>query len=172
MAVLGGTGFVGSAVCAALTADHEVVLLTSPRLETSARSTGELLHAAAIESTADLEAKLQGIDTVVNAAGDPDASSLEADRLFGANALMPGVVLLAAGRAGVERLVHVSSAVVQNDKATLDDSDDMRPFSPYSASKVAGRRSYGCRQPRFTLFAIVRRRCMPRTVASPGWWRG
>jgi len=75
---------------------------------------------------------------LINSAGIPAASSLNRDALFGANALLPRLLLEAAALAGVHRLVHVSSAVVQNDKAVLDDSEVMRPFSPYSASKVAG----------------------------------
>src|SRR5690606_19263259 len=63
-------------------------------------------------------------------------SSLDEDALYGANALLPALLLVAAERAGVRRFVHISSAVVQNDKPVLDSTEDLRPFSPYSASKV------------------------------------
>ena len=78
------------------------------------------------------------MDVLINAAGNPDASSQDEDGLYGANALLPALLLRAARAAGVRRFVHVSSAVVQNDKAVLDASEDLRPFSPYSASKVMG----------------------------------
>lgn len=137
--MFGGSGFVGSAVVCAL-GDVDVATLRTPRLSTSARSLKELVDIARSSGdlVADLAHSLDGVDVVVNAAGDPDASSLDEDSLFGANALVPGVLLLAARRAGVRRFVHVSSAVVQNDKKVLDASEDLRPFSPYSSSKVAG----------------------------------
>ena len=140
VALLGATGFVGSAVADAMAGNElEVVGITSPRLRTDARRAGDLIATAARhDAVQSLAQALHGCQVVVNAAGDPDASSLDADRLFGANALIPRVVLEASARAGVERFVHISSAVVQNDKAVLDESEDLRPFSPYSASKVAG----------------------------------
>ena len=101
---------------------------------------------------------------MINAAGDPDASSWEADRLFGANALLPLVIHEAARAAGVARFVHISSAVVQNDREVLDESETMDAFSAYSASKVAGERviagSAG------TIPAVVRYR--PPSVHAPG----
>ena len=48
------------------------------------------------------------------------------------------IAAVAAATAGVSRFVHVSSAVVQHDKPVLDESEDLRPFSPYSSAKVAG----------------------------------
>ena len=138
VAVLGSSGFVGSAVVAALQG-HDVVPVPTPRMRTSARATEELVAgAAAHPELGQLVGALSGCDAVVNAAGNPDASSLDTDALFGANALLPRLVLEAAGRAGVTRFVHVSSAVVQNDRPVLDESEDVRAFSPYSASKVAG----------------------------------
>jgi len=140
VAVIGATGFVGSAVVGALEErGHVVRTVASPRLRTSLTSPEGLLAAA--QSPPELEMlarELEGVDAVVNAAGCPDASSLDEEMLLGANALLPAVVALAAVRASVPRLVHVSSAVVQNDIRVLDESEDLRPFSPYSTSKVAG----------------------------------
>jgi len=137
IAVLGASGFVGTAVSAALT-EHEVVRIQAPRLVTSERDPGRLIEEGrAVEGVHALAEALAGVAAVVNCAGDPDASSLAEDGLFGANALLPCVVREAASLARVPRLVHISSAVVQNDKETLDDSEDLRPFSPYSASKCA-----------------------------------
>ncbi|NYG59803.1 nucleoside-diphosphate-sugar epimerase [Nocardioides daedukensis] len=104
-----------------------------------ARTAAEVLDEAdCIGDVDDLAAQLSGADVVINAAGNPDASSLDEDVLFGANALLPAILLKASNAAGVGRFVHISSAVVQNDKDTLDSTEDMRPFSPYSASKVTG----------------------------------
>ncbi|MBB6628487.1 NAD(P)-dependent oxidoreductase [Nocardioides sp. KIGAM211] len=138
--LVGATGFVGSAVAEALAATGEVVPVPSPRLTSTARTVDDVLRAAAEQGDvhADLVRRFAGADAVVNAAGNPDASSLDLDVLYGANALLPAVLLAAAAEAGAPRFVHVSSAVVQNDHPVLDDSEDVHGFSPYSGSKVLG----------------------------------
>jgi nucleoside-diphosphate-sugar epimerase len=136
--VLGASGFVGRAVVEALDG-HEVLAVRTPRLTTSARTSAALIAQATEHAdVAELAAAFAGCDAVINAAGNPDASSLDRQGLYAANALVPRIALAAAAVAGVPRFVHVSSAVVQNDKPILDESEDLRPFSPYSASKVAG----------------------------------
>ena len=141
--LVGSTGFVGSAVAAALAQTSEVVPVSAPRLTSGARTVDEVRQAAAAQHAvrADLSRQFAGADVVVNAAGDPDASSRDHDVLFGANALLPAVLMAAATDAGVARFVHVSSAVVQNDRPLLDASEGMDAFSPYSASKVVGERA-------------------------------
>jgi nucleoside-diphosphate-sugar epimerase len=96
---------------------------------------------------ADLVARLDGMDAVVNAAGDPDASSLDSRRLLAANALVPGLLCSVSRRADVPRFVHVSSAVVQNDADVLDDAPAGPGFSPYSRSKCQGERVVGALAP-------------------------
>src|SRR4051812_33976960 len=96
IAVLGGSGFVGSAVLRAI----EGTAVPAPRLSTDAREVDALLLEAAAHTL-----DLTGYDVVVNAAGDPDASSTDLDRLVGANALLPVVALRAAEKAGVRRFV-------------------------------------------------------------------
>lgn len=140
-AVLGAGGFVGTATTQALKAGgHEVVVVPAPRVATLDTDASALRAQAAqlVDRTPDLVESLRGCHVVINAAGDPDASSVDRATLFGANALVPAVVLEAARRAGVARMVHVSSAVVQADLATLDDAIAGAGFSPYSESKVAG----------------------------------
>ncbi|WP_162598607.1 NAD-dependent epimerase/dehydratase family protein [Nocardioides gilvus] len=137
--LFGASGFVGSAVANALASTAEVVAVPAPRLTSTARTAGEIRAEGSRSPEHDrLVQLLTGVTTVVNAAGDPDASSLDENGLFGANALLPAVLLAAARDAGVGRFVQISSAVVQNDKPVLDSSEDLRPFSPYSASKVVG----------------------------------
>jgi hypothetical protein len=163
VALVGATGFVGAAVAQALV-DHEVIGVGAPRLVTAARTPAALARAAATApSLGALERAFCGCDVVVNSAGMPNASSLDEDALFGANALLPRVVLEAAVRAGVRRVVHVSSAVVQNDRLVLDESEAMQAFSPYSASKIAGERVLSFEPP--TGVEIVRYR--PPSVHAP-----
>lgn len=134
----GASGFVGSAVAAALAEGHEVVPIAVPRLRSGARTVDGVKRAVRAESEAlsDLVEQLDRVHVLINAAGDPDASSVDEDALYGANAVLPALLAAAAAEAGVPRMVHVSSAVVQNDRPTLDSSEEMVPFSPYSGSKV------------------------------------
>lgn len=138
--LVGASGFVGSAVRDCLEqAGHSVVPIVAPRLTTSLRGVDQLIEfARSTGDTKKIADRLEGLDAVINAAGNPDASSTRADALFGANALLPRIVAEAAATMSVPRMVHVSSAVVQNDRPVLDESEELFPFSPYSASKVAG----------------------------------
>lgn len=165
--LLGGTGFVGSAVAGALRAKQfDPLVVPTPRLTTSARSAAELVGEALRrhDVVAQLADQFRGCSVVINAAGNPDASSLDADTLFGANALLPLLILTAAHEAEVPRFVHISSAVVQNDRPVLDESESMDPFSTYSASKIAGERAVADASGGPT--AVVRYR--PPSVHAPG----
>lgn len=138
--ILGASGFIGAAVAESLRTDVEVVAFTAPRLTpmpVDARGPAPVVNADHVHKWAQLLAEL---DVVINAAGDPDASSMSEDALLAANAVMPLMVYRACQRATVRRFIHVSSAVVQGDRPTLDASRDWRPFSPYSRAKVAGER--------------------------------
>lgn len=142
-AVLGSTGFIGSAVCAGLRpAGITVRAVSAPRLESAAQdAAGVLAEAAALAQVrADLAAAFAGADVVVNAAGlatpgDPDSPALR-----GANSLLPLVIAQAADDAGVRRFVHLSSAAVQGHRPFLDESSHLEPFSAYSRSKALGER--------------------------------
>src|SRR6266508_2810270 len=149
--LFGASGFVGGAVRAALSADHDVIGVVAPRLSTQARDCGALLaEVPDLELPAGTATALAGADVVINAAGDPDASSLDEGRLSGANALLPALVLEHARRAGARRLEHVSSAGVQNDKPLLEHSEEMER-----------RTSTWC--------AIARPPCTQPGVESRGW---
>jgi nucleoside-diphosphate-sugar epimerase len=146
VAVFGSTGFVGRAVVAALAGrGFDVVAVRTPRLDTGADDARAL--AAEAERLAplheDLTGRLAGVRAVVNAAGDPDASSLAASGLVAANALVPGLLCATSRRAGVNRFVHLSSAVVQGDADVLDTAPAAPGFSPYSRSKALGEQVLG-----------------------------
>lgn len=144
-AVLGGSGFIGSGIVQRLhESDADVRVIVAPRLSLDpSAADGRVVAALAgsLRETDDLAAELSDVDVVVNAAGlaTPDAQATA--ELYGANALLPAVVAIAGCRAGVGRMLHVSSAAVQGDRAILDSSVDVRPFSPYSHSKALGERS-------------------------------
>ncbi|ALU40481.1 epimerase [Kocuria flava] len=140
-AVLGATGFVGSATVARLQADGQrVVPVAAPRLASGAHTVHHLLQQAGrLESVLDyLAESFAGADVVLNAAGLAAPDQRHEESLIGANALLPVLVALAARRTSVRRVLHVSSAAVQGDVDVLDETPTVRPFSPYSFSKALG----------------------------------
>jgi dTDP-4-dehydrorhamnose reductase len=142
--VVGASGFVGSAVHAALRErGADVVPMRAPRLTADPdASAADLAAAAAGHPAVDTLAEaLAGADVVVNAAGAATPDAAASPELTGADALLPAVLAVACARAGVGRFVHLSSAAVQGRRAVLDESPDVAPFSPYSAAKAAGERA-------------------------------
>ncbi|MBM7231132.1 NAD(P)-dependent oxidoreductase [Dietzia cinnamea] len=138
IAVVGATGFVGSAVVDALAArGARVRAVKAPRIERFPdRATDESRDRAIVQR---LQAEFIGCSAVVNAAGVSDSGSTNLEILWGANAALPALVAAAAQSAGA-RAVHISSAAVQGRKAILDDSDMFDGFSLYARSKIAGER--------------------------------
>lgn len=136
VAVVGASGFVGSSVVRALESNGvRTVPLAAPRLPDvqpdQVAAVVEARHSD-VDRVAEL---LNGCVAVVNAAGDPDASSRDLPALVAANAALPLLLARAAEQAGVGRFVHVSSAVVQGRRAVLDETTHTEPFSAYSRSK-------------------------------------
>lgn len=145
-AVLGASGFVGSALVAHLRSlGCEVAKVSAPRLSLDPSSNdGHVvaLLASTQSQTEVLSSALQGVDVVVNAAGLATPDAPPSDALYGGNALLPAVVVTAAARAGVGRAIHVSSAAVQGRREVLDTTAQVSPFSPYSRSKALGEAAF------------------------------
>ena len=139
-AVLGGTGFVGKSIVQALQQQGwEIRIVHAPRIDFSGAipDTG-LPSDAYVSETLRLSEQVKGVEVVVNAAGDPNASSLDLDSMMGPNAVLPLIVKRAAEIVVVKRFIHISSSVVQGDREVLDSSQNLRPFSPYSKAKAYG----------------------------------
>lgn len=138
VALVGASGFVGTAVHQALKArGARVICVPAPRLACSTGPQAPPLDKSAI---AHLKTVFAASDAVVNAAGMADADRGGSRALFGANGLLPGVIGAAALAAGVQRFVHISSAAVQGDRELLDASPSVHPNSPYAQSKALGER--------------------------------
>ena len=158
--VLGASGFIGSATAADLRSrGFEVVEIAAPRLSMPSASDGRLVAetAASAPETLALSRALRGVDIVVNAAGLATPDAPDSPALYGANALLPAVVVTAAGWAGVQRVVHLSSAAVQGRRKILDDSAETEPFSAYSRAKALGEQAaLAAAQDRSTDLVIIR----------------
>lgn len=139
VAVVGATGFVGTSAVDALRArGASVTRVRAPRLAPVEPS---LARSAVGQQPEVLEMLAQtfcGHDAVVNAAGDPSASSVAQAALVAANAVLPAVLARAAASVGVLRFIHVSSAAVQGRMRLLDETQRTEPFSAYSRSKALG----------------------------------
>lgn len=139
--VLGATGFAGSAIMTRLQQEGiNASPVAAPRLATSSESAGQIIsEARRLESVIDyLADSFAGADVVVNAAGLSAPDQQDLTSLVGANALLPTVVVVAAQRTGVKRVVHLSSAAVQGSRPVLDATESTSPFSAYSFSKALG----------------------------------
>lgn len=141
IAVLGASGFVGSAVVSALVARGALPRpIKTPRVTVDEDPSADQLEEDFASSIQSLLEQLADCEAVINCAGQPDASSRDLAGLRGANAAVPGIAAAAARKAGTRRFVHVSSAVVQGRKACLDSSMSTDPFSAYASSKISGER--------------------------------
>jgi UDP-glucose 4-epimerase len=149
--VTGGAGFIGSHLVDRLVADgaHVVVLdnLRGGRCDTNlagALATGRarlVRQDVTAPGLADLVAESVP-DTVFHLAAQIDVRASVADPVADAttNVLGTVAVLEAARRAGVRKVVFVSSVAVYGPPAMLPVTEDTvpRPLSPYAVSKLAG----------------------------------
>lgn len=139
VAVLGSSGFVGTAVVAALEeVGASVLRLKAPRLPAVEPGRGAALLAEQTSCIQHLSQRLTPCHAVVNAAGIADAQGNDVGPITAANAVLPGVIGAAARHAGVARYIHISSAAVQGDHPVLDDSWDGTARSPYALAKRLG----------------------------------
>jgi len=137
VAVVGSSGFIGTATVAALKAKgHRTVPVRAPRLRYIPGSPSDvLLHYS--DDISEVSRALTDVDIVINASGIAEARSTDSN-IMAANGILPGVLARACQLAQVKRYVHVSSAAVQGRKRVLDATERRHPFSEYSRSKALG----------------------------------
>jgi UDP-glucose 4-epimerase len=141
--VTGGLGFIGRHLVEALSREGADVTILDISDGTGPSSEGRAsLLRSDIRDPADIGRAASGADLVFHVAGNASGtiSVLDPRLDFETNALGTFNVANAASRAGVGRLVYVSSASVYGrpERFPIDEEHPTRPFVPYGASKLAG----------------------------------
>ena len=145
--VTGGAGFIGSSIARALGARGDKVRIlddfSSGKRENLAdlRDHVEVLEGSILDDGA-LGRAVDKVKVIFHEAAIPSVPKSMAEPLENHHANATGTlkVLLAAKRAGVERLVYAASSAAYGDDPTLPKVETMRtgPISPYGGSKLAG----------------------------------
>ena len=138
--VTGARGFVGSAVATRLrSAGWLVTGIDLPALGSGERGRGCESH----DLTGPLPARaLAGVQLVIHAAGltGVQPSWLAPDDYWRANVQATGLLRETCERAGVPRVIQLSSISVYGEGARMRESSPTRPLSPYGISKLAAER--------------------------------
>jgi nucleoside-diphosphate-sugar epimerase len=141
--VLGGGGFLGSAITRALVgrAGRISTILGPPGIDLVEAPQGVRSGHLDVSDVDGLACSLRGVDTLVHAAGPPSVAASFADPLAFAHAHVLGTVSALEGcrRAGVRRLVYLSSAEVYGQPKVQPVGEDapLAPTSPYGAAKMS-----------------------------------
>jgi dihydroflavonol-4-reductase len=180
----GASGFVGSHILDRLLERgiSTVIVLrpTSPQKFIESRLSEVEVRTASLDDATSLEQAMRGITHVIHCAGVVKA--LRPDEFYTVNQLGTRAVVEAANRAGISRLVHISSLAAAGpgtSEAPAREADPPRPVSEYGKSKRAGEREveqrcraewvivrppavYGPRDTAFlSLFAAVKSHLLP-----------
>jgi nucleoside-diphosphate-sugar epimerase len=145
--VTGGAGFIGSSLAEALLKRGERVRIlddfSSGRRSNIESLPGKVeLVEGSITDRETVEGCVRGVDVVFHQAAIPSVARSVEDpcRSLFANVQGAAVVLDAARRGGVKRLVFAASSSAYGDTAVLPKVETMppRPLSPYAVSKATG----------------------------------
>jgi dTDP-glucose 4,6-dehydratase len=150
--VTGGAGFIGSNfVRMAVRKGHDVSVLDKLTYAGNLENLRDLLDGGRIEfargdvcDPAAVGAAVRGCDAVVHAAAEThvDRSVMEAGDFVRTDVLGTHVVLEAARREGVERVIHISTDEIFGESGGRPSREDspLNPKSPYAASKAGADR--------------------------------
>jgi len=144
--VTGGAGFIGSNIVRKLLEEGEKVRVlddfSTGRRENLEGLSGFEVIEGSLTVPAVLDEALGGVDYVLHQAAIPSVPRSIADPLKSNEANVTGTLMLldAAKRAGVKRLVFAASSSAYGDTEVLPKVEDMpaKPLSPYAVNKYAG----------------------------------
>jgi UDP-N-acetylglucosamine/UDP-N-acetyl-alpha-D-glucosaminouronate 4-epimerase len=145
--VTGGAGFIGSNLVGSLAADGHAVRvlddLSTGRAENLEGVAGDVeVVGGDVRDRPLVRGAVDGAEVVFHLAALPSVARSVADPRASHEVNVDGTLnlLLAAGDAGVRRLVYASSSSVYGDTPVLPKHEDMpvSPRSPYAAAKLAG----------------------------------
>ncbi len=162
--VTGGAGFIGSNFVRYMLARHNYEVVNLDKLTYAGNldnlqgieedSRYRFVHGD-ISSAADVETAIAGCDAVVNFAAEThvDRSLVDAGAFIQADVYGVFVLLAAARRHSIERVLHISTDEVYGPRfadSPARETDALAPVNPYAASKAGGElqcqaffRSYG-----------------------------
>ncbi|MHB8055047.1 MAG: NAD-dependent epimerase/dehydratase family protein [Candidatus Aminicenantales bacterium] len=141
--VTGGAGFVGSRLCAALAAAGWKVKAFDLQARSDAAPGVEFISGD-IRDAALLENAVAGTDVIFHLAAALGASRLGPDEFMAINAGGTRIIMGAARKNGVRRVVHFSSAGVLGHVRPGDVADEKYALDPqdvYDKTKLAGERA-------------------------------
>jgi UDP-glucose 4-epimerase len=144
--VTGGAGFIGSRIVRALVSGGTTVRVLddlSTGNEKNLTDAGDVeLVTGDIRDAEAVRRAMDGVRVAYHIAADPSVPRSVTDpaRTHDINATGTLTVLMAAREANIERLVYASSSAVYGDADAFPTTElaEMRPASPYGASKLAG----------------------------------
>jgi dihydroflavonol-4-reductase len=161
--VTGASGFLGSAIAAALRArGHEVRVLVRPSSPRTNLNPGDALCEGDLRDRASLAAALKGVRFLFHAAADYRLWARNPEEIHRNNVEGTRLIMDEALRAGVERIVYTSSVATLKltDGAATEDTPlaEGEGIGAYKRSKVAAER---------LVAAMVQRHGLPAIIVNP-----
>ena len=144
--VTGGAGFIGSHIVAALLERGDRVRIlddfsTGHRANIPRDARAEVIEGS-LTDPAVLKLAVQGVECIFHEAALASVPRSIENPLATHDACVTGTVMLldAAQKAGIRRLVYAASSSAYGDKTTSSkrETDSPNPLSPYAAAKLAG----------------------------------
>lgn len=145
--VTGGAGFIGSHIAEALLARGDRVRVLDNFSTGFASNLADIadrieIHTGDITDSADVARAVAGVDCIFHHAALASVPRSMEDPLASHQACATGTVMVldAARRAGVRRVVYAASSSAYGDQpqSSKRESDLLDPLSPYAAAKLAG----------------------------------
>jgi nucleoside-diphosphate-sugar epimerase len=134
--VLGAAGFIGRALAARL-ASRGVRVVAASRNGLDCGASVEARATGALSAGTDWAALLADVESVVHLASRAHAPPERGDAWISFEAATSGALAAAARRAGLRRVVLVSSVKAHGDAGHFRSDDPLRPADPYGRAKAA-----------------------------------